>query len=280
MSGLPRTGLIDVYVNGAALSDAIARALPAGCELPAAPPTLEYRSASRRGRGRRPAVAARRCGRRRPTPSAGTSRSLLDGCRPTCSILGAPSFHGSPELDGAARLRRRRGAFLPDIEQQLGVNARGVLELFAGEVALYVRPGARHPRGDSLARRGRGAASRRWRPRRASRAGSAATSRPRRRSMTSTAHARTLGPGVRSLWRRSTAACSSSRRAGRRSRDFRGDGDKLVDDERFRRRRTRGGSASGRRRCSSTSTSRTLSRSPRGSPGLPARALPPRCART
>jgi hypothetical protein len=59
---------------------------------------------------------------------------------PDRSII-AVSFHGTPELTELLGSEDALGAFLPAIEEQLGVELADILELLEGEAALYVRPG-------------------------------------------------------------------------------------------------------------------------------------------
>ncbi len=224
MAGLPEDSLASVYLTGEALGTGMTAGAPVVAGLPVSAAQLESLGLAVEAAddGLRIAGSARTAG---ATPEA--YEPALFRQVPDESIL-ALSFHGSPELAGQLGGKDALGPFLPTLEQKLGLKLADVLELLEGEAALYVRPGLVIPE-ISLAVEAQDAARAMATVDRIARGLGGDVETVEIDGVT--AHSVTVDK-VRIVWAAFDGVLLVST-GSTAIRDFRGDGAKLVDDERF-----------------------------------------------
>ena len=131
-------GLVTLFANGQAINDAVRKALPAGCELPASLANLEYAAGL---------LAAEDDGVRFKLAAAGQGvRELLQGESLLSHVpSGAFAYLGAAGFDSKLfNFQDQPGCNpaqneVPDLGNILGVNAEGLSDLFTGGFAFYAR---------------------------------------------------------------------------------------------------------------------------------------------
>jgi hypothetical protein len=224
MAGLPEDSVAAVYLSGKALTSGWTGYAPLG-NLPTAGANLRSLGLAVEATddGLRIAGSVRNDGPRPESYEPALLRRVPD------RTIVALSFHGTSELAEQLGSEGALGPFLPAVEEQLGVKLADLLELLEGEVALYVRPGIVIPEVSLAVEAPDAARAMGVVDRIAGRLGGEVETIE---IDGVTAHAVTV-ENVRIAWAAfdGVLLVSSGRSA---IRDFRGDGSKLVDDDRFK----------------------------------------------